>query len=184
MRFHPAPDPQRIGLAGFTSKQAAWIGGGMTWIRVGAMALLLALQLIDTAFAATFVPFKIRYEATFEPPKVVSLQPYVVSVVDQISGDGTHLGQFTGSYPHFANFTDLTFRGTAVLTADNGDLLSIELGGTGAPTGPTTFAVNFQGVIAGGTGRFAGATGSVSGPGVVDLSALKVNAVLEGLISK
>lgn len=136
------------------------------------------------AHADDFVPLKIKYVASFWPPELVSVDPLVVSVVDQIGGNGTHLGSFTGSYPHLVNFTAGTFTGTATLTAANGDTLLIELGGTGTPTGPTTFAVTFQGTITGGTRRFADAQGSVTGTGTVDLAALKVKARLEGMINK
>ena len=80
--------------------------------------------------------------------------------------------------------TSGTFAGTATFTAANGDLLYIELGGTGVPLSPTTFSVQFTGKIVGGTGRFEGAAGSVAGSGTVDLLLLQVEATLTGKIDK
>ena len=82
------------------------------------------------------------------------------------------------------NFTAGTFAGTATFTAANGDLLMIELGGTGSPTSATTFAIELVGTIVGGTGRFEHAVGGVTGTGTVDLAALRVNATLDGTINK
>src|SRR4029453_17070581 len=108
-------------------------------------------------------PLKIDYAATFNGYTVVSLDPFVGSVVDTMSGTATLLGHYTGTYPHLVNFSVGTFSGTATFKAANGDLLVIELGGTGQSTGATTFAVSFSGTVAGGSGRFAGAYGTVTG---------------------
>ena len=68
------------------------------------------------------------------------------------------------------NLDALTFGGEATFTSANRDKLIIQLGGTATPTSPTTFSLTLQGTITGGTGRFQGATGSVSGTGTVTLT--------------
>jgi hypothetical protein len=78
------------------------------------------------------------------------------------SGTATHLGnwQVQGSVdlvPVGANFE---FQGTAVFTAANGDLLNAELSGEFVPA--TGVATEFW-TFTGGTGRFAGASGSTEG---------------------
>jgi hypothetical protein len=82
------------------------------------------------------------------------------------------------------NFTAGTFAGTATFTAANGDLLVMELGGTGSPTSVTTFAIVLDATIVGGTGRFEDAAGSLAGTGTVDVAALQVIATLSGTINK
>jgi hypothetical protein len=150
---------------------------------VASFVVLVAVAVPKAAEAQT-VPIRLGYEGTFTPPTVVSLQPLVVFTTDQLAGEGSHLGRFTAQYPHEVNFDAGTFSGTATFTAANGDLLWMQLGGTGFPISATTFAVNFVGTITGGTGRFEGASGSVTGTGRVDLAALGVKATLEGTINK
>jgi hypothetical protein len=112
--------------------------------------------------------------------------PLTAATTDSLAGVGTHLGHFTGTYPHQVNFATLTFSGIPTFTAANGDELTMQLGGTASPspTSATTFGINLQGTITGGTGRFAGAAGSVTGTGTVDLVNSQVRAGLQGLINK
>src|SRR5215218_9806325 len=102
------------------------------------------------------VPIRLRYVGSFPPPGPTE-DPSVVFTTDTLSGVGTHVGQFTGIYPHTINFNTGTFSGTATITAANGDLLYIDLSGTGFPISPTVFSINLLGTITGGTGRFEGA---------------------------
>ena len=52
------------------------------------------------------------------------------------------------------------------------------------PTCTTTCAVSFTGTIMGGTGRFEGAGGTLTGTGTVDLGASTITAAFEGTITK
>jgi hypothetical protein len=100
-------------------------------------------------------------------------------------GTGSHLGRFTATYPHCVNFAANTFSGTATFRAANGDLLLVFLGGSADdPTCMTTCAVSFTGTIIGGTGRFEGAEGTLTGTGTVDLAASTISAAFEGTIDK
>lgn len=146
-----------------------------------AAAVLLTFP---TAAHTQTVPIRLHYAGSFTAPTVVSFDPLIVHTTDQLAGVGSHLGSFTAEYPHLVNFTAGTFAGTATFTAANGDLLIIELGGTGSATSETTFAIELVGTIVGGTGRFEDAVGSVTGTGTVDLAALRVNATLDGTINK
>jgi hypothetical protein len=130
------------------------------------LALVTSLGLAPAAHANS-VPFGMSYRGTFTS---VAVAPPVFLVTDTLTGAGTHLGQFTGTYPHLVNLDALTFGGEATFTSANGDKLIIQLGGTASPTSPTTFSLTLQGTISGGTGRFQGATGSVSGTGTVTLT--------------
>jgi hypothetical protein len=107
------------------------------------------------------------YSGTFT--SVAAPAPPVFLVTDTLTGAGTHLGQFTGTYPHLVNLDALTFSGEATFTGANGDILFIELAGTATPMSPTTFNLTLKGTITGGTGRFQVASGSVSGTGTVTL---------------
>ena len=154
------------------------------WSPLVALIATAAVLAIPTAAHAQAVPIQLRYAGTFTAPTVVSFNPLIVQTTDQLAGEGSHLGRFTAEYPHLVNFTAGTFAGTATFRAANGDLLVMELGGTGSPTSATTFAVGLVGTIVGGTGRFEDAVGSVAGTGTVDLAALEVIATLDGTINK
>jgi len=146
-------------------------------------AALLAFAMHTGTASADSAQLKVDYAATFGPPEVISLDPLIASVVDKMSGTASLLGHYSGTYPHLVNFSAGTFAGTATFRAANGDILVIDLGGSGTPTGPTTFDVSFSGVIAGGTGRLAGAQGTVTGPGSVDVAKGAVTGRLEGVIT-
>jgi len=84
----------------------------------------------------------------------------------------THLGLTTGTTLEIATFTATgpVFVTTAAYTAANGDQLFTVQNGTATP--PANGAINFSftETVTGGTGRFADASGSFSGAGVVFLA--------------
>ncbi len=135
-------------------------------LRVHCLALLAVLLLAIaprpvSARAAHEVPFRASFTTEFE--SVVAFPFATIAVIGE--GHALHMGATT------ADTTDqtvnlLTGEGTATytLTAANGDtvVLAIEFVTTFQPSG-----VTFEGsyVVTGGTGRFAGATGSGSASG-------------------
>jgi hypothetical protein len=133
---------------------------------LGALVLVTSLGLAPAAHADS--GFGMSYSGTFTT--VPAPVPPMFLTTDTLAGVGTQLGQFTGTYPHLVNLGTLAFSGTATFTAANGDKLDIQLSGTATPTSPTTFNLSSQGPILGGTGRFRGASGSVSGTGTVTLT--------------
>jgi hypothetical protein len=139
-----------------------------------------------SAPAAVTVPITLNYAATFAVTPGVPSPCAGVPITDTATGAGSHLGRFTATYPHCVNFTANTFSGTATFTAANGDLLLVFLEGSADdPTCTTTCAVSFTtGTIMGGTGRFEGAEGTLTGTGTVDLGASTITAAFEGTINK
>src|SRR5688572_8870322 len=97
----------------------------LRWFAVVASLAASALLAAPLAAHAQTVPIRLSYEGTFTPPSVVSFVPLIVSTTDTLAGEGSHLGSFTGVYPHEVNFDARTFAGTATFTAANGDLLYI-----------------------------------------------------------
>ena len=112
-----------------------------------------------------------------------------------VSGPGTasHLGKTTFEFHTVSCATDfgaatLTLVGSFTLTGANGDAISVDataifdlselLAGT-SPFG----ALDVTGSITGGTGRFAGATGSISATGVNDFSQGSGMFTLDGTTS-
>ena len=106
---------------------------------------------------ATELPFR----GTLDAHETGQFQPATNTVLLHLVGTGTatHLGRYT----LVADFTLTPATGTAVgsmtLTAANGDVLSATFTGQGVPTGGISAIVETA-TITGGTGRFAGVTGS------------------------
>lgn len=99
-----------------------------------------------------------------------------------VAGQATHLGEFSIEAPHRVNLATQPPEATGAfrLTAANGDTLTATFTGRGTPTATEgVFSVVETATITGGTGRFAGATGSF----VVERSVeLRPNALFEGLV--
>ena len=77
------------------------------------------------------------------------------------TGNATHLGKFALSVPHLVNTTTKTAAGEYQFTAANGDTLTAQFTGQASPTmTPGVLYIVETATITGGTGRFAGATGS------------------------
>jgi hypothetical protein len=122
------------------------------------MYLQFAAILLTTAIAGseeTTRPFKGSAQAL----ESSDLQFPTLFVEASGSGNATHLGLFTYTYEATVNLPTSTSVGTARFIAANGDTILAEFTGQGHPTGHTSFIVETF-TITGGTGRFAGATGS------------------------
>jgi hypothetical protein len=101
------------------------------------------------------VPFKGTLEGT---SSITPLQPPLASVVVDATGNATHLGDFSIHIPHTVNFATASGVGTFTFTAANGDTVTGTFTGQAQP-GPIT-SIEEHAIITGGTGRFAGASGS------------------------
>jgi hypothetical protein len=153
-------------------------------ITLAATFLCVALFAVPAA-AVVSVPITFKYMGTFEVTPGNPSPCEGVPITDTLTGTGSHLGQLTATYPHCVNFAAGTFTGTATFDAANGDQLFVLLEGSADdPTCTTICGVDFTGTIAGGTGRFEGAEGTITGTGTVDLNASTITAVLTGTINK
>ena len=101
------------------------------------------------------VPFKGRFEGT---QTLTPQQPPFGFVDGSATGNATHLGRFTVEFPHTVNFATRTAVGTFTFEAANGDSLTADF--TGQAQGGPIVSIVEHAVVSGGTGRFAGATGS------------------------
>ena len=83
------------------------------------------------------------------------------------AGHLSHVGHFTGAsqvqfVPDSTDPSKFSFSGTNTLTAANGDKLFATVAGSGVDTSATTSQSTVTFTITGGTGRFKGASGTVS----------------------
>jgi hypothetical protein len=109
------------------------------------------------------VPFKAQFHGFASAPTRTDT-PGVFEIEVPLSGQATHLGRFDELLIHFLDFDTLEFTGFAEFTAANGDTFRTEFSGQAFPTDDpdwVTFEVTHT--IVGGTGRFAGATGTLHG---------------------
>ncbi len=127
------------------------------------------------------VPFKGRLEGSFT---ITPLTPPFLSVSLEGTGNATHLGRFTVEIPHVVNATNRTSTGTYEFTAANGDTLTAGFTGQASLTAtPGVLSVVETATITGGTGRFAGATGSFTVERLVEQVAGLTTGSFEGTIS-
>jgi hypothetical protein len=128
-------------------------------MRTSLIAIALLFSMAGPAAAAEQVPFNGTLEATVT---ITPIDPPVVSVVVQGTGNATHLGRFTLVFTAVVNQATRTGIGPGVMvfTAANGDTLTAESTGSAIVVAPGVLSTVDNGTITGGTGRFAGATGS------------------------
>lgn len=135
--------------------------------------------------ATSTTPFKGRLEGIADPPAFEPPPSPFFSAHLLASGNATHLGRFTMDYSHRVNLLTLAGTGTAVFTAANGDTLTTSVEGTATPTSsPTAFTVLETHTVTGGTGRFAGATGSFVVTRSVDFADPSTAGSLDGELTK
>lgn len=152
--------------------------------RLAAMVMMLAAALVvslgNPAAAGEQVPFKGRLEGTVT---VTPLVPPFASVLAEGTGNATHLGRFTWEFPHVVNQAIRVGSGTYVFTAANGDTVTAEVTGTATLVAPGILVTTETGPITGGTGRFAGATGTITTQRTFFLALGTTTGSFEGTIS-
>lgn len=166
-------------------------------IRAVAGVAVLVLATASPATAgreAPTVPFRgsvVTYDQPMTPPtdcpppaewRYTSVGPGVMTHLGKVEVAVTHCSWMTGPTTGVYDYSDV------VITAANGDTLTVEHSGTWeltefGPDGPTTSVVHGTWTITGGTGRFAGATGSGTMSGVDDLVGGIMSSRWDGVIA-
>jgi hypothetical protein len=123
-----------------------------------ALAILAVVGLAGPVPAGEPVPFKGSLEGVVT---VRPLNPPYVFALVKATGNATQLGKFALAIPHKVNRTNMTAAGSYQFVAANGDRLTASFSGKATPTAtPGVLSIVETATITGGTGRFAGATGS------------------------
>ena len=117
------------------------------------------------AQAATELPFRGTFtgrgQAVFNCPPTCPPTSFTSS--GTYEGTATHLGSFTAEFVDVVDIAAATGTGTIDFTAANGDRLrTTTAGGQDGFTPPNISSVRLLATITGGTGRFAGATGTIT----------------------
>jgi hypothetical protein len=145
-----------------------------------ALAVLVVVAFARPVAAGEQVPFKGSFDGEVT---VTPLDPPFVSVDVDAMGNATHLGLFTLDIPHVVNRSNRTAVGTYEFTAANGDTLTADFTGIAVPIAPGVLYIEETATITGGTGRFAGATGSFSSERLYDTITGTTVGSFEGTIS-
>ncbi len=145
-----------------------------------ALAVLAVLGLVGPVAAGEQVPFKGSLEGL---DTTTPLAPPFVAVTVEATGKATHLGNFTLTISATVNRAIGAGTGIFVFTAANGDTVFGIQTGQATLTAPGVLTIVENRIITGGTGRFAGATGSFTGTRLKDLVTGETIGVFEGTIS-
>lgn len=133
-----------------------------------------------TGAVAAEVPFRGDLQA------VETSQVNFPTVLIAGSGTGiaTHLGKFTVTYEAEVNLISFQASGTSVFVAANGDHVFADIAGQSSPTGtPNLISITEVYTITGGTGRFAGATGTFTMQRLKDQVSGSTSGSFDGTIS-
>lgn len=127
-----------------------------------AFALLLAIALTGLAFAAPVAQVGVPFQGSLQATETDTVPaPYDILYVDgNGSGNVTHLGHYQVHFTSIVDTATLTGPDVATFVAADGDSLSALGAGQALTTDFVNFAIVEHYSITGGTGRFAGATGS------------------------
>lgn len=156
-----------VGCAGPNSPTAPSVGPGVS-----------GLGLRATSQSSESVPFKGSFQGS---QTLTPLTPPFGTVDGSATGTATHLGEFTVAFPHTVNFVTRTGVGTYTFTAANGDTLTGDF--TGQAQGGPVVSIVEQVTVSGGTGRFAGASGTFTVQRQFDPSTGSTQGSFDGEIS-
>jgi hypothetical protein len=141
----------------------------------------LAVLLSARTAAGQPAPFKGSFDGTVTRAGA----PPIVTVDVDADGKASLLGRFALDIPHEVNVVTRTATGSYVFVAANGDMLTADFVGHSMPTedDPTVLYIEEQATITGGTGRFAGATGSFTAERLYDTVAGTTTGSFKGTVS-
>jgi hypothetical protein len=147
-----------------------------------ALAASVVLGLAGPADAGEQVPFKGRLEGVVTT--LTPLPPSSMFVRVEGTGNATHLGRLTWVATLVADNATGEAAGSYQFTAANGDMLFTDFTGRGVPTEtPGVLSIVDDVTITGGTGRFAGATGTFTFKHLYDIAAGTTFGSFDGTIS-
>ncbi len=146
-----------------------------------ALVVVVILGLTRPVAAGEQVPFKGSFEGNVTHTPV---DAQTDSVLVEATGNATQLGHFALAIPHFVNRPTHAAVGTYEFTAANGDTVIAQFTGIATPTDvPGVLYIEETATIIGGTGRFAGATGTFLSERLYDRVAGTTIGSFEGTIS-
>jgi hypothetical protein len=136
-----------------------------------------------TAALAAAAEKEVPFHGTIQGIEITDVQFPKLFVDGSASGEATRLGHFTVAYDVVVDFLAHTTIGSSVFTAANGDNVFTDIIGSGTPTeNPDVHIVVEVHTITGGTGRFAGASGSFTRTFFLNLVTGLTDGSFDGII--
>lgn len=125
---------------------------------------VLYLQMSAMFLAATFASYgattiELPFHGRVQQVETQTVNFPFMSVEGTGTGTASLLGRFTETFEHEVNLLTTEGIGSATFTGANGDSISTEITATAGPVG-TRWRVTEHHTVIGGTGRFAGASGT------------------------
>lgn len=161
----------------------------MKSLLVLALALVFLIPLGKTVLAAPEVDAapsnlaRVYFKGTMQSNETYSNAFHTMFVTANGSGEANELGRFTASYQMEANLMDMSVIESVSFTAANGDSLQAKAVGQAIEDRtPGMFKVVEIYTITGGTGRFAGASGTVTMNRLLSFTAGIASSTFEGYI--
>ena len=148
------------------------------------VAVLLLIVLASIAFAAPAAAERqLVLKGSFDAVETHEFGPGIMFVDATGVGNATQLGLFTYDLQAQVSLPSLAATASATLIAANGDMIFGEGVGQGTPTAdPNVVSIVETYTITGGTGRFAGATGSFTVERLIDRATLASSGTISGSI--
>jgi hypothetical protein len=149
------------------------------------IALLILIVLASTTFAAPAAGERqLLLKGSLEAVETHQIVPPTTMFVDGTgSGNATQLGLFTMSFQAEVSLPSLAASTSAQYVAANGDMIFGEGWGQGTQTAdPNVVSIVETYTITGGTGRFAGATGSFTVERLIDRPTSVSSGTISGTI--
>lgn len=151
-----------------------------TSVYLAMAAMLVTVVLAGPAAAKTQVPF----HGFLQGVEIDVVQGTTLLVDGSGTGIGSHLGRFAVTWEATVNLLFGSATGSAHFIAANGDSIFTEFLGQGEPTDtPGVRHIVEINTITGGTGRFAGATGTFTVERLVDLATGLTSGSFNGTIA-
>jgi hypothetical protein len=148
---------------------------------ISSLAAIFVIALFASpAPAGQQVPFN----GSWVSNETYDVQFPVMFVHGTASGYATQLGRYTATYEEQVDLLTLSSVGVISVVAANGDVIFATQTGQGDPTpDPDVFSIVEVSTITGGTGRFAGATGTFTIARLAHLSTGDSSGSFSGTIS-
>jgi hypothetical protein len=145
-------------------------------------ALVAAFAVSLASIAVSAVAAETPFKGTVNAVETSQLVFPIASVNREGTGTATYLGKFTEHVTLQVNVLTGSATGAATFTAANGDSLSASVVGQSTRIGPTVLSIVEAYTITGGTGRFAGVTGTFTLEATVDQTTGASSGTLSGSI--
>jgi hypothetical protein len=148
---------------------------------ISSLAAIFVIALFASpAVASEQVPFN----GSWVSHETYDVQFPVMFVHGTATGYATRIGRYTATYEEQVDLLTGSSVGAITLVAANGDVIFATQTGQGDPTpDPDIFSIVEVSTITGGTGRFAGATGTFTIERLVSLSTGDSSGSFSGTIS-